>query len=310
MWDKTIEPMSLSNNDTFKAASESQKTAADIELEQLDKPQPASEEITTLEEFAIVKEEYQVVPETLNDQQIHFEKNCNYLDKFRYFTNVCYCAIATHEFGNAKYEKYSWQNNPEESYATTSVNLNALIRHLILYKTKSPYTSLDESGMSHMAHVAGRCHMLVTNFYREMLFDKEDNQHPTYRDIRPTLNTFRSLLDNNYSTLFCGSSDQLSPEIRMSILKAPMELFRFIEQKDIEDDDKREVLLTTMLEICDSLASDDPSVVNGCSPHVSQLGKVITPIDHLFYCAAAYCHLTPQLLDSARLWMTHKEQTI
>lgn len=302
MNDKLISVITESHTNNSEEIKE--KTSADLELEQLeqlDKPEVTSEisfdtSNSTNENTNAIAYELPIHP------QEHFEKNCSYFDKFPYFRNICYCAAATHEFGNAKYKKYSWQNNPEESYATSEVNFDALVRHLVLYKTKSAYTSLDESGMNHMVHVAGRCHMLVTNFYREMLFN-ENNPRPIYKDIRPILDTFRNTLDDNYSSLLAGKSDQISAEIRMSILKAPMTIIDFIKQEDIDVEDKRETLLTTMLEICDYITVF--KLFNSL-----QLAKTITSVDHLFYCAAAYCHLTPSLIDSADIWMKnngHKE---
>lgn len=276
-----------------------EKTPADLELEQLEKP---------IEEIDSSDSEYNTLKEVIfsASSQWHFEKDTSFIHKFPIFKDALICAIATHEFGNNKYEKYSWQNNPKESYATTSVNFDALCRHLNLFMTKSDKTSTDESGMNHMVHVAGRCHMLITNFYREHLF--ENDTYPKQIDVRPVMDEIRKSIgyEKNH-TLFNGQADQLSSEIKLSILKCPDTFIDFIEDEtNIDIEAKKEALLKLADELCCQIAWAFDSIDLIPSLYEQRLDKIILDMDYLFYYIAAYIHLSPEIVESAKKWYKDK----
>lgn len=297
---ESVENTNVTSTDTTKEPEE--KTPADLELEQLENP-----EIPTI---SIIKTEDNVSDDVIPyeipqiNKQWHFEKKVSFINKFPLFREALLCAIATHEFGNNKYEKYSWQNNPEESYATTSVNFDALCRHLYLFMTKSENTDTDESGMNHMVHVAGRCHMLITNFYREYLF--ENNDYPKQIDVRPVVDQIRKSIGYEKSnTIFDGKIDQLSAEIKLSIFKCPDEFIDFIENDvNVNVKMKKEALLKLADEVCCQIALtfDSIDLMPGLS--MGRLDKLTLDIDYLFYYIAAYIHLSPEIVESAKKWCT------
>lgn len=295
IWEsKPTEPATDSVTQSTNITEE--KTPADLELEQLDTGSNTSKE-TDLKKIITGK----------FNEQWHFEKNTSFIYKFPIFKDALICAIATHEFGNDKYEKYSWQNNPEESYATTSINFDALCRHLNLFMTKSDKTSTDESGMNHMVHVAGRCHMLITNFYREHLF--EHDTCPKQIDVRPVMDEIRKNIgyEKNH-TLFNGQSDQLSSEIKLSILKCPDTFIDFIEiETNIDVEAKKEALLKLADELCCQIAYTFDSMDLIPELYEHRLDKVILDIDYLFYYIAAYIYLSPEIVESAKKW--YKDET-
>ena len=132
--------------------------------------------------------------------------------KWEFFQAPLKAVADIHDFGNIKYEMYSWTNAPEISYSTVESSAGSLMNHYLLYKTGQMYDT--ESGYSHTAHMCVRSQMTLAPFYR--------NIHPEYyKKITPS----REVINNILKTTNCRQmtedlfTDQISPELLISIKK-------------------------------------------------------------------------------------------
>ncbi len=72
-----------------------------------------------------------------------------------------------HQIGLKKYKIFSWYNDPEHADGTVDDNINAIMRHFCAHR--SGCTIDPESGLPHIFHMACRCGMAVTVYYRSLL---------------------------------------------------------------------------------------------------------------------------------------------
>lgn len=128
--------------------------------------------------------------------------------------NGLFFMALAHEFGNIKYEKYSWRNDPEGSNSLPEDSLNAILRHVTLMQMGFKYDS--ETKFFHLGHALARTQSLVSNTYRKIL-NKTDKKIDTRHFSKMLFSTSRVDLayDSDYINLF----DQISPEVLYSLGK-------------------------------------------------------------------------------------------
>lgn len=163
------------------------------------------------------------------------DPNFEFINKSIFPINFCknglfFMALA-HEFGNIKYEKYSWRNNPEESNSLPKDSLNAIFRHVTLMQMGFKYDS--ETKFFHLGHALARAQILVSNTYRKVLNKtnrKIDTRH--FSKIIFLMPKVDLMCDFNYIDVF----DQISPEVLYSIGKIPDFLISrlLLSEKDID----------------------------------------------------------------------------
>lgn len=78
----------------------------------------------------------------------------------------------SYEFGRVKYHAYSWQSAPKDSFATPTINLDALHRHLTLFKAGF---DRDIEGYPHVYFIACRAAMVVGVWYHMFIYNEMDN---------------------------------------------------------------------------------------------------------------------------------------
>ena len=76
-------------------------------------------------------------------------------------------------FGCIKYWPYSWQSDPENSFALPDVNFDAAFRHLILLRTG--FTEDADTGYCHLPALLTRIAMAVGVWYHAALYDTYKN---------------------------------------------------------------------------------------------------------------------------------------
>ena len=132
--------------------------------------------------------------------------------------NFCYYGLffmaLAHEFGNIKYEKYSWRNDPEGSNSLPEDSLNAIFRHVTLMQMGFKYDS--ETKFFHLGHALARTQSLVSNTYRKIL-NKTDKKIDTrhFSKMIFSISKVDLAYDSDYINLF----DQISPEVLYSLGK-------------------------------------------------------------------------------------------
>lgn len=75
-----------------------------------------------------------------------------------------------HRIGLKKYKMFSWYNDPYQTDGSVRHNLNAILRHFSAHR--SGCTIDPESGLPHIFHMACRCGMAVTVYYKQQLQPK------------------------------------------------------------------------------------------------------------------------------------------
>jgi hypothetical protein len=158
---------------------------------------------------------------------IGFNKKNDLYDKLEFFLPAFRIIVLIHEFGNQKYAKFSWQNNPKESFSTVSSSIGSILNHYLLHKTGQYYDV--ETKLCHLGHMACRCQMLLTEFYRQ--------QQPHYfkkkTDVRPKVNEI--LTRFNLGTLEdTFISDQITEELIISASKMPKDVLKMSSIEEIE----------------------------------------------------------------------------
>lgn len=128
-------------------------------------------------------------------------------------TGLFFMSLA-HEFGNIKYKKYSWRNDPEGSNSLPEDSLNAIFRHVTLMQMGFKYDS--ETKFFHLGHALARTQSLVSNTYRKIL-TKTDKKLDT-RAFSETLFT-ASKTSLIYDFEYINLLDQISSEILYSLGK-------------------------------------------------------------------------------------------
>lgn len=148
-----------------------------------------------------------------NDHQFH-TKYPVYTNEL-YFKNALIAISVIHEFGAKKYSFYSWQNIPDKSDSCCENSLDATHRHLVRYRLDS---LLDESGINHAGHIACRGgSMFLTRFYR-CVMQRENFQRTITRSV-PLMSTIKKLVNTDYDECNLLFTDQITPEVRLSMMK-------------------------------------------------------------------------------------------
>ena len=133
-----------------------------------------------------------------------------------------------HEFGNIKYKKYSWRNDPEGSNSLPEDSLNAIFRHVTLMQMGFKYDS--ETKFFHLGHALARTQSLVSNTYRRIL-NKTDEKLDTRHFSKTIFLTSR--VDLAYDPECMNLFDQISPEVLYSLGKMNDSLItRLLPPKD------------------------------------------------------------------------------
>ena len=107
-------------------------------------------------------------------------------------TGLFFMSLA-HEFGNIKYKKYSWINDPEGSSSLPEDSLNAIFRHVTLMQMGFKYDS--ETKFFHLGHALARTQSLVSNTYRKIL-TKTDKKFD--KASEPLSETNQPIIDPDY----------------------------------------------------------------------------------------------------------------
>lgn len=128
--------------------------------------------------------------------------------------NGLFFMALAHEFGNVKYKKYSWRNDPAGSNSLPEDSLDAIFRHVTLIQMGFKYD--NETKFFHLGHALARTQSLVSNTYRKIL-NKTDEKLDTRHFSKTIFSTTRIDLayDSDYMNLF----DQISPEVLYSLGK-------------------------------------------------------------------------------------------
>lgn len=132
-----------------------------------------------------------------------------------YQTIQPYLAIISqvHELGAVKYACFSFQNTPDTSNATVRDNLDAMFRHYTLMTTNQIY---DPEGFPHIYFLLTRCHMFLTNWYREQLMHLDPNYKKLEKSDIRQICTYRAPV----SEFAAGYLPiQISSEAQVSMLK-------------------------------------------------------------------------------------------
>lgn len=127
-----------------------------------------------------------------------------------------------HEFGNDKYGKFSWINDPSNTFAELTSSLGSLVNHYLLMHTNQPIDY--ESREPHLTHVLTRCHMYLHKFYQECNPSAYVKQDPV--DSRDT--TLEVLSSVGLSDVW-NISDQITTSLLICINKMPQELKEYPE---------------------------------------------------------------------------------
>lgn len=143
-----------------------------------------------------------------------FNEKRSIFKNFSFFRRALAAIYAIHEFGANKYAYYSWQNTPEKSDSLLENSLDAIKRHLLLYRTGQ---LIDESGIHHIGHIVCRAgSMALTRFYRVMM-KTENTQKVMTR--KSTSDFLQIVKQNQEDESLPYRTDQISPETYLSILK-------------------------------------------------------------------------------------------
>lgn len=102
------------------------------------------------------------------------------IDIIRKYKSALLAISLIHRIGTRKYELFSWYNKPVESDSTVENNINAMIRHFSAHRSGVVFDS--ESHLPHLFHLACRCAMLITTYYKEK---REDYTRSKIDDGRP-----------------------------------------------------------------------------------------------------------------------------
>lgn len=128
--------------------------------------------------------------------------------------NGLFFMALAHEFGNVKYKKYSWRNDPIGSNSLPEDSLNAIFRHITLIQMGFKYD--NETKFFHLGHALARTQSLVSNTYRKIL-NKTDEKLDTRHFSKTIFSTTR--IDLAYDSDYMNLLDQISPEVLYSLGK-------------------------------------------------------------------------------------------
>lgn len=129
----------------------------------------------------------------------------------------------SYEFGRVKYHAYSWQSAPRDSFATPAINLDAMYRHLTLYKAGY---DRDIEGYPHVYFIACRAAMVLGVWYHMFIHDEMDNyRKDNFKLVGDTLATHQSFMPLEHTEV-CDidlwskvRKLQVSPYHTISVLK-------------------------------------------------------------------------------------------
>jgi hypothetical protein len=107
---------------------------------------------------------------------LSFNRKADMFDAIAWYKPTMNAIVTIHKDALVKYPLFSWELNVSpECSSTIYCCKNAILRHLILIGNG---TYIDEeSGYPHIAHVACRSHMLLTQVYRELHKDETPNSN-------------------------------------------------------------------------------------------------------------------------------------
>lgn len=175
------------------------------------------------------KEEVKVELENISEiNEPRFEFLVKTTPPIDFCKNGLFFMTLAHEFGNIKYKKYSWRNDPEGSNSLSEDSLNAIFRHVTLLQMGFKYDS--ETKFFHLGHALARTQSLVSNTYRKIL-NKIDEKFDTRHFSKMIFSTSR--IDLAYNSDYINLFDQVSPEVLYSLGKMDDSLVtRLLPPKD------------------------------------------------------------------------------
>ena len=148
-----------------------------------------------------------------NTLNYRFKEKYSLKDNYEFFRRALSAIYVIHEFGAHKYSYYSWQNTPDKSDACLENSIQAILRHVILYRTHS---HTDESGINHVGHIVNRGgSMLLTRFYRLYMGNDSIQKNKTRTETTKVL----ALVNAPESDLLPLKMDQITSETMISVLK-------------------------------------------------------------------------------------------
>lgn len=213
-----------------------------------------------------------------------FNDKYSVVSKFPFFQRAISTIYAIHEFGANKYSYYSWQNTPGQSDSYLENSLDAIKRHLLLYRTGQ---MIDESGIHHIGHICCRAgSMALTRYYRIMMKNQDTQKTKTRESTFKYLNSVKqeSCTDVKILPLML---DQISPETYISILKFKTDL------------------IPTNVEECVDLIEE---CLHRCLfyPQLTEFNPYndICYLDMIFWCATFILNTLPEIDDQCLTYLS------